>query len=351
MSFKKQNFSSVVPAEFQGACYKCSTSSKDTDNVAHWLALFWKEASRYTNGPYGVCIPLTGLYNLFDVEMFVFNNDSGYIYLCFKDKVSMVKLYNALFRLKNPKKKEVEYPIYKYGYSDWKLVNAYEPRNRKDYVGYDSYLDTVKDDIQMHIEHSAYLKSIGESTHSLNYVLYGPPGVGKTSFVKVLATELNLPICLVEGHTINVNSDLVPVLNPTVKGALVLCEDFDRFFQTKVSELLNSLDGISSEYGVVRFFTCNDTSVVDANEALRNRMSQKFEFFYPNAAMFEQQLRRLLQYWEGKLGDNADTKISKIVEAAVSKKVTMRPFSTWVIRWMFKNDPLDVLLANLHQLS
>jgi len=172
----------IVPAEFHGAACACPVRSKET-SFLDYLSKHWKEATRFFGSPLGSTIPLTGQHNIFGWDVFFSDRDPQIIWLHFRSREDLIGLWNHLHRLSNPPEKSQEYPLIKWGGYSWQKGGAYDPRPRTEYVGGDSYICTVLQDIQILSEHNDYLKSIGESSHSLNYLLHGPPGVGKTSLV------------------------------------------------------------------------------------------------------------------------------------------------------------------------
>ena len=50
---------------------------------------------------------------------------------------------------------------------------------------------------------------------------------------------------------------------------------------TVLSGLLNTLDGFDDKGDTVRFFTANNKDAIFKIDALINRMSSKFEFYFP----------------------------------------------------------------------
>jgi SpoVK/Ycf46/Vps4 family AAA+-type ATPase len=109
------------------------------------------------------------------------------------------------------------------------------------------------------------------------YLLHGPPGNGKTSLIRAMLNTSGL-----SGHTIRLFQEqtedfhLEKMFQRAANSApsLVVIEDIDRAFprmpssglQCKVSlqQLLNCLDGIGSQDGVVVVATANDPTVLDA---------------------------------------------------------------------------------------
>jgi len=67
--------------------------------------------------------------------------------------------------------------------------------------------------------------------HRRGYLLYGPPGNGKTSFCQVLAGELGLPLCMLTLSDKDVSdSTLAAVLRQCPAQAVIMMEDVDALF-------------------------------------------------------------------------------------------------------------------------
>lgn len=168
------------------------------------------------------------------------------------------------------------------------------------------------------------------------YLLYGPPGSGKSSFIQALAGELNFSIAIVNlserGMTDDRLSHLITKLPPRT---ILLLEDADAAFNNRrqvdtdgysgatvtFSGLLNALDGVAAGEERVAFLTTNHVDRMDEalirpgrvdmtvriGEATRFQAAEMWDRFYgdtdKNGRGRERFLRRLedLELLDGRL--------------------------------------------------
>ena len=306
-----------------------------------------------------IAMPSTDFYNFDNIIIWIYNqHKQGYMYLYFKNELELVLLQKKIIEKDNLTIKEITNPVYRYcPRSGWKLVDQYGTKDAdKDIFGCDDYISQIEKDIKNHIKYTSFLKSLGE-VRSINYLLYGPPGTGKTSMIKAIASKLGCSVFIVNAGNVTV-SNVGSILSPNVsvqsecKIKLLLFEDFDRFLvidkvDTVMSQILNSLDGFDDKGDTVRFFTANNELEIFSVDALINRMSAKYKFSFPTIDIFRGKLERLLSFHEYYDNDKKEV----FLELVVEKKVTVRPFVNYVIRYLFDDNCLDNMIKNIDELK
>lgn len=135
------------------------------------------------------------------------------------------------------------------------------------------------------------------------YLLYGPPGSGKTSYIQALAGELDYDICILNLSENNLTDDrLNHLMNHIPKRSILLLEDIDAAFNKRAqtaeggyqngvtfSGLLNALDGVASAEECITFMTTNHPERLDP--ALLRPGRVDYKVMVNNAT--ESQVRRM----------------------------------------------------------
>lgn len=150
---------------------------------------------------------------------------------------------------------------------------------------------TLRADIKRFLTARQWYTDRGIPYHR-GYLLFGPPGTGKTSIIKTVAGELNLPL-----YIVNRVSGLADFLNQRdANPKIVVMEDIDRDFKEnkgeavnvnggaevsvsgfKVSDFLNAIDGIVSNDSCIFIFTANDASYLPEAMLRPGRIDKQFE--------------------------------------------------------------------------
>lgn len=97
--------------------------------------------------------------------------------------------------------------------------NILRPKTFSDYIGQDK----VKENL------SVYIKAALSRGESLDHVLlYGPPGLGKTTLAHIIANEMGVPITVTSGPAIPTKYDLSALLTKLQPGEVLFIDEIHR---------------------------------------------------------------------------------------------------------------------------
>lgn len=128
-------------------------------------------------------------------------------------------------------------------------------------------------DVKFWLEHQNWYQNRNLSWKR-GYLLYGPPGNGKTSLIRALCEDLDIPIVIMDltGMTNNQFRAAWEWVR-SVRPRAVVLEDFDTVFQGRhncsklgmldFGTVLNAVDGIQQEHGMLLFVTTNKPEMID----------------------------------------------------------------------------------------
>lgn len=188
------------------------------------------------------------------------------------------------------------------------------------------------------------------------YLLYGPPGSGKTSFIQALAGELDYNICILNLSEANLTDDrLNHLMNHIPERSLLLLEDIDAAFNKRTqtdeggfksgvtfSGLLNALDGVASSEETITFMTTNHPEKLDPAILRPGRVD--YRTLIGDATPYQIE-NMFVRFYE-----NETEKAKEFVSKATALNV---PISTAQLQGLFvynKNDP-DGALAMVDTLK
>ena len=106
--------------------------------------------------------------------------------------------------------------------------NILRPKSFPDYVGQEK----VKENL------SVYIKAALSRGESLDHVLlYGPPGLGKTTLAHIIANEMGVPITITSGSAIPSKFDLSAILSKLKPGEVLFIDEIHRL-SSSLEEIL-----------------------------------------------------------------------------------------------------------------
>lgn len=188
--------------------------------------------------------------------------------------------------------------IYEAKSHSWEPIG--EPRTRREFesVILDSDIaETILADVNEFQESREWYSKRGVP-YRRGYLLYGPPGCGKTSYITALAGKLNYDICQMNLSDLSLADDrLGHFLNVAPPNSIILLEDIDAAFydredldSTKIayqglrkltlSGILNTIDGVASSEERMLFMTTNYPERLDKALTRPGRVDRKFYIGY-----------------------------------------------------------------------
>lgn len=187
-------------------------------------------------------------------------------------------------------------------------TRSVEPRPANTVILEKGLMENILSDVKTFLGRKAWYQA-RSIPYRRGYLLFGAPGNGKTSIIKVVASEFDLPI-----HSINMkglsDSSLQDLISDIPPKSILLLEDIDcvtsnreekneeKGIGVSLSGLLNTLDGISSPEDYLLFMTTNYPEKLDSALKRPGRIDKQIEL--KNAT--EEQAYRL---WKVHFPDDA----------------------------------------------
>ncbi|GAB4844631.1 hypothetical protein Ancab_038033 [Ancistrocladus abbreviatus] len=136
------------------------------------------------------------------------------------------------------------------GNGRWRSVTFTHPATLET-IAMDAELkNKIKTDLEAFLKSKQYYSRLGRVWRR-SYLLYGPSGTGKSSFVAAMAKFLSYDVYDVDLSKVSSDADLKMLLLQTTNRSVILIEDFDKFISNQspagtvtISGVLNFMDGV-----------------------------------------------------------------------------------------------------------
>ncbi|KAK9758101.1 hypothetical protein RND81_01G207000 [Saponaria officinalis] len=142
-------------------------------------------------------------------------------------------------------------------------------------------------DIETFLKSKQYYHRVGRVWRR-SYLLYGPSGTGKSSFVAALAKSLNYDVYSLDYTKLSEKSDLKSVMLQTTPKSVILIEDFDKYItytstsSTPLTTILNFMDGILNSCCDERVMVFTTTTKDDIDPAILRPGRVDVHIHFPN---------------------------------------------------------------------
>lgn len=140
----------------------------------------------------------------------------------------------------------------------------------------------IIDDLEEFISSESDYKLFGHS-YKRNYLFYGPPGNGKTSFITAIASKYNFRVYLVSFSSLMTDEIFKKTINTISKNAILVMEDIDVLFtennkNLSMSAVLNTMDGLARKGRIISIMTTNNFEVLSDVFKRPGRVDMLVEF-------------------------------------------------------------------------
>ena len=209
---------------------------------------------------------------------------------------------------KHKKDNKIICRILKNGY--WAYLNKLPKRNVASVFLPEKQKEEVLVDVKSFLGKEDLYEKYG-IPYKRNYLLEGIPGCGKTTLILTIASELEMDVAIVNFGPKITDSIFMNAVSNLQKNTILVLEDIDSLFLKRESTrenksavsfsgVLNILDGLARNEGLITFMTTNYPDRLDDALVRPGRIDYKIHFDYST----EEQVRKMYNFFfENKKGE------------------------------------------------
>lgn len=170
-----------------------------------------------------------------------------------------------------------------------------------------------------------------------NYLFYGSPGNGKTSFINAIASKFYLNIYLISFSNLITDELFKKLISGMPKNALLVMEDIDELFNGEkrnlsMSTVLNTMDGLARKSRVLCIMTTNHFDKLTDVFKRPGRIDMLVEFGKADFKCFNEMATFMCEY-----GGEKVEKIEDKVKSFYNEVSYMEPSRALVQKYLFEN--------------
>lgn len=189
-------------------------------------------------------------------------------------------------------------------WGEWRYLRDLPPRPLDTVALPGDLLDQLLADLRRFLASEDRYGHLGVPWHR-GYLLYGPPGVGKTTTATTLAHTLGLDVYYLPLADVESDANLTRLVGEVPARCVLLLEDVDIFHaatarnddqeRATMAGLLNALDGMVTPHGLITIMTTNDRPALDDALVRPGRVDMEVPLTY----LVPEQFGRLVEHLTG----------------------------------------------------